>query len=94
MYGVVTQTNGVWDTTTVNWTSDNGVSNEAWVNGSDAVFGNSVSNAAVTIDIEDSGVTVGDLTLDPGGGKVSFMAITDDTGAIPVNPGGATWARN
>ncbi|WP_136081225.1 hypothetical protein [Pontiella desulfatans] len=87
----IAHSNGVWDATSGNWTADGGTNNVLWISGADAVFGNNESNTAVTIDIPDAGVTVGDLTLEPGGGKVSLQAINDNIGAITVNPGGATW---
>lgn len=89
--GSITSTNGTWDASTGNWTADAGANNMAWVAGSDAVFGNNAGNTAITVDIADSGVTVGDLTLEPGAAKVSFKAVTDNIGAITVNSGGATW---
>ncbi|VGO19384.1 autotransporter outer membrane beta-barrel domain-containing protein [Pontiella sulfatireligans] len=90
--GVVTHSNGVWDTSTANWTSDDGVNNTTWVNGSDAVFTKNASNTVATVSV-DSGITVGNLTVSPtnGNGQVTLAGLLDNT-QLTVKSGGATWA--
>lgn len=76
--------NGAWATTTSSW--ETGGANVAWTNGSDAVFGDSGANYNVNVD--DSGVTVGDLTYE-GSNKLNFRATTGD--AMITLAGDATW---
>ncbi|MDF7824758.1 hypothetical protein P4B35_12105 [Pontiellaceae bacterium B12227] len=90
--GVIVHTNGVWDTTTANWTTDDGASNEVWVDGTNAVFTHNTNNAQLVVDV-DAGITVGDLTVSPsnGNGNVILRGLADNT-QMTVAPGGATWA--
>ncbi len=90
--GVVTHSNGVWDVSTANWTSDAGANNSVWVNGSDAIFDTTTNNTQIVIDV-DAGVEVGDITLAPSDTtqNVILRGLADNT-QITLDPGGATWA--
>ncbi|WP_372798444.1 hypothetical protein, partial [Pontiella sp.] len=88
----IAHSNGVWDTTTANWTSDAGANNQTWGFGEEAVFTSNTNNAQIVIDV-DAGVTVGDLTLETPdtSGNVILRGLADNT-QLSVDAGGATWS--
>ncbi|MCF7817964.1 MAG: hypothetical protein K9M54_08785, partial [Kiritimatiellales bacterium] len=77
----ITIGDGTWDTSTGNWTIDEGTNNIAWVNGSDAYF-----SSGQTISLA-SGVTVGGIALK--NGPVNLKAAVDNTALTVV--GSPTW---
>ncbi len=80
---------GAWNTTVTNWDDDGASPDVAWTNGDNAIFGDLGAN--YTVNIGDGGVTVKDITVSSGTGKVSFQSVTDNLGLITVASGGATW---
>ncbi|VGO19393.1 beta strand repeat-containing protein [Pontiella sulfatireligans] len=75
--------NGTWATSANNW-----ITASPWVNGNNAIFGDSGAN--YTVNIADGGVTVGDLTYS-GSNKLQLKSVTDNLGRITIKSGGATW---
>jgi len=83
---------GLWDpATTANWDDDGVAPNVVWDNtgATEAIFGD--FGAQYTVEIADGGVTVGDLTVEAGTGRVLLKSVTDNLGLITIAPGGATW---
>ncbi|MGJ8650597.1 MAG: beta strand repeat-containing protein [Opitutaceae bacterium] len=80
---------GTWDTTSTFW--DNGGSNVVWdaSGATEAIFGD--AGVDYIVDIADGGLSVGDLTVEPGTGKVSFRSVTDNLGQLNIGGAGATW---
>lgn len=87
----ITHTNGVWDTSTANWTANGGINNAPWSNGGNALFSTNLAKNAVTIDVA-AGVQVGDLALagPNGGGQVTLRGQADNN-VLSLASGGATW---
>jgi len=77
---------GTWDTVSAIW--DGVVTDQTWVNGSDAIFGDAGAN--YTVSIADGGITVGDLDYQ-GTNTLRFQSVNDDMGIINVATGGGTW---
>jgi len=69
---------GTWDATTTNWTSDNGVTNQAYVSGSNLTFGTPAGTISV-----DGAQTIGNLKFGLGG--YSIVAGTNGSLVIPLN---------
>jgi len=82
--GVITDGPGVWDTTSLNWTADNGNTRTAWVNGDDAVIGGGTAGSAGTITIGSGGVQVQSITCNPPNGGGSYT-ITGGTLTLSGN---------
>ena len=85
---------GIWGVgTPINWTIDNGVTNQGFMNGDDATFGRGVSGTAGLVTLG-SPVTVGNLTFNRAFdgfytiGDGSPVALTLGTGSLAVNDTG------
>jgi predicted outer membrane repeat protein/autotransporter-associated beta strand protein len=81
---------GTWSTSISNWW-DGATSDEVWTDGEDAIFG----SGTYQVDLDSTGVTVGDLTYG-GGGVLTFKGSSlsgsaGDTITIATGTGGATW---
>ncbi|MGJ8643612.1 MAG: beta strand repeat-containing protein [Luteolibacter sp.] len=80
---------GTWSTTAANWDDDGSNPNVNWNNTDNAIFG----SGTYQVDLDNTGVTVGDLTYG-GGGVLEFRGSTvagSTADTITINSGGATW---
>ena len=82
---------GTWDAVTANWDDGSAPPLTVWDNtgAQTAIFGDYGGDAFV--EVADGGVTVGDLTVQAGTGKIQLASITDNLGLITIKAGGAAW---